>query len=164
MTRPTSQLRQLALAAAATAVLATGCSPTGRRRPESPPPVEVGYGTQEKRDVTGSVSSVSGDEASRGNPTTVAQMIEGRFPGVEVRRLADGGVSIRIRGQRSLLSGNEPLYVVDDVPTRADAGVLQDLDPRDIHSIDVLKDAAATSVYGSRGANGVVLIRTKRHR
>jgi TonB-dependent SusC/RagA subfamily outer membrane receptor len=125
--------------------------------------VQVGYGSQAKRDVTGSVASVDGDVARRNNPTSVADMIDGRFPGVEVRRLPSGGISVRIRGSRSLNSDQEPLYVIDGVPQRAGTGgTLSDLDPHDIKSIDVLKDAAATSIYGSRGANGVVLITMKR--
>ena len=125
--------------------------------------VQVGYGRQAKRDVTGAVASVDGDVARRNAPTSIADMIEGRFAGVEVQRLANGGVSIRIRGSRSLKSDQEPLLVVDGVPQRAgEGGTLSDLDPRDIKSIDVLKDAGATAIYGSRGANGVILITTKR--
>jgi TonB-dependent SusC/RagA subfamily outer membrane receptor len=95
----------------------------------------------------------------------MADLLEGRFPGVEVTRLSSGGISVRIRGQRTFQGSSEPLYVIDGIPlSAAPGGVLMDLDPRDIKSIDVLKDAAATSVYGSRGANGVVLITTKRGR
>jgi TonB-dependent SusC/RagA subfamily outer membrane receptor len=125
--------------------------------------VDVGYGTRPKSEVTGAVSS--DDRAARANPTSMADLLEGRFPGVEVTRLASGGISVRIRGQRTLRGSSEPLYVVDGIPMNtAGGGVLMDLDPRDIKSIDVLKDAAATSVYGSRGANGVILITTKRGR
>lgn len=122
----------------------------------------VGYGSQSKRDMTTSTQSVSGDDAQRNSPTSVGDMIEGRFPGVEVRRLSGGGVSIRIRGQRTFRGSDEPLYVIDGIPKNADGGALADLDPRDIKSIEVLKDAASKSVYGSRGANGVILITTKK--
>ncbi len=123
--------------------------------------VQVGYGKQSKRDLTTSVSSIDGETAKRNSPTSVADMIDGRFPGVEVKR-SPSGVSIRIRGARSINSNNEPLYVVDGMPMMTSDGVLQDLHPNDIKSIEVLKDAAATSVYGSRGANGVILITTKK--
>jgi TonB-dependent SusC/RagA subfamily outer membrane receptor len=127
--------------------------------------VEVGYGMQARRNVTGSISSVSGDEARHPKATTVADMLQGRFPGVEVTRLPGGGLSVRIRGQRSFMGGNEPLYVIDGVPVQtAPGGVLLDLNPEDIKSIDVLKDAGSTAAYGSRGANGVILITTKRSR
>ena len=136
---------------------------TERVRPESDSS-NVGYGSQSKRDMTGSVQSVSGDDAQRNTPTSVADMIEGKFPGVEVRRLSGGGVSIRIRGPRTFQGSDEPLYVIDGIPKNADGGVLADLDPRDIKSIEVLKDAGAKSAYGSRGANGVILITTRRGR
>jgi TonB-dependent SusC/RagA subfamily outer membrane receptor len=125
--------------------------------------VAVGYGSQARRDVTGSIASLDGDVARRNSPTSVADMLDGRFAGVEVRRLAGGGVSVRIRGQRSLKADAEPLYVVDGIPQHVgNSGILTDLDPRDIKSIEVLKDAGATAVYGSRGANGVILITTRR--
>ena len=144
----------------------------GRRQPAAqtaePAPedsVNVGYGRQARRNVTGSVSSVSGDEARQPKPTSVADMIQGRFPGVEVTRHPGGGMSVRIRGQRSFMGGNEPLYVIDGVPMQtAPGGVLLDVNPDDIKSIEVLKDAGATAAYGSRGANGVILITTKRGR
>ncbi len=154
------------VATASTLAALAGCyrqqPVTSAAQPDS---VHVGYGSQAKRDVTGSVASVDGDVARRNGATSVADMIDGRFAGVEVRRLAAGGISVRIRGSRSLNSDEEPLYVIDGIPQRAGAGgTLSDLDPRDIKSIDVLKDAAATSVYGSRGANGVILISTNRPR
>jgi TonB-dependent SusC/RagA subfamily outer membrane receptor len=90
-------------------------------------------------------------------------MLDGRFAGVEVRRLAGGGVSVRIRGQRSFKSDAEPLVVVDGTPQHSGiSGAMLDLDPRDIKSIEVLKDAGSAAIYGSRGANGVILISTRR--
>lgn len=125
--------------------------------------VAVGYGMQARRDVTGAIGSLDGDVARRNNPTNMADMLDGRFAGVEIRRLSGGGVSVHIRGQRSLTADREPLYVVDGIPQPAGSGgVLTDLDPHDIKSIEVLKDAAATAVYGSRGSNGVILISMKR--
>ena len=90
-------------------------------------------------------------------------MLEGRFAGVEIRRLAAGGISVRIRGQRTFKGDAEPLFVIDGVPQRTGTGAtLFDLDPHDVQSIEVLKDAGATAIYGSRGANGVILITTRR--
>lgn len=127
--------------------------------------VAVGYGSQARRDVTGAVASVSGEAAQRTTPTNVADMIDGRFAGVEVTRLASGGVSVRIRGQRSFKNDGEPLFVVDGVPQHGASNVvLNDISPRDIQSIEVLKDAGATAIYGARGANGVILITTKRQK
>jgi TonB-dependent SusC/RagA subfamily outer membrane receptor len=142
-----------------------GCQPhqsASSAIPErAPDSVAVGYGSQARRDVTGSVSSVSGEVAQRNSPTNMADMIDGRFPGVEVRRLAGGGVSVRIRGVHTIRGDAEPLYVVDGIPQRS-SGVLNDIDPQWVQSIDVLKDAGSTAVYGARGANGVILISTKR--
>jgi TonB-dependent SusC/RagA subfamily outer membrane receptor len=127
-----------------------------------PDSVAVGYGSQARRNVTGSVASVSGDVAQRNSPTTMADMIDGRFAGVEVRRLASGGISVRIRGEHTFKGSGEPLYVVDGIPQRSGSnGVLTDIDPRYVQSIEVLKDAGSTAVYGARGANGVILITTK---
>lgn len=124
--------------------------------------VDVGYGTQDKRDVSTSVSTAEGEKLMTNSPRTVADMLVGRFAGVEVTKLANGGTSIRIRGARSLNSTSEPLFVLDGMPQHNGGASLSDLSPQDIKSIEVLKDAAATSVYGSRGANGVILIATKR--
>ncbi len=142
--------------------------------------VVVGYGTVLKRDLTGAVSSVVvEDEVSR-QSATVDQLLQGRAAGVQVTQNSanpNSGVSVRIRGTNSLRGNNEPLYVIDGViissagedviPTgsgntgqEAQSG-LNGLNPRDIERIEVLKDASATAIYGSRGANGVVLITTK---
>lgn len=91
------------------------------------------------------------------------QALMGRFPGVIVERTPDGGIAVRIRGGSSLMGDNTPLYVVDGQPIQPGPyGGLTGLDPNDIASIEVLKDAAATSMYGMRGANGVIVIKTKR--
>ena len=126
--------------------------------------VAVGYGTQEKRDVTGSIASIR-EEDIRQIPTPNAiDAIKGRVPGVDI--VASGydpgaGVRVRVRGTRSINADNEPLYVVDGIPL---AGGVQDFNPQNIQSIEVLKDASATAVYGARGANGVVLITTTQGR
>lgn len=124
--------------------------------------VVVGYGTQKRKDVTGSVASIDA-ETIRSRPiTSAAEAIQGRVPGVQVMNnsAAPGGnVSIRIRGSNSISATNEPLYVIDGI---IGVGGLQYINPNDIESMEILKDASSTSIYGARGANGVVLITTKR--
>jgi len=137
--------------------------------------VVVGYGTQRKKDVTGSVSSISENEFKKVAVTSVDQGIQGRSAGVQVTASngqPGAGASIRIRGGNSINGGNEPLYVIDGFPVSSPPGSgallgpasnpLATLNPNDIVSIDILKDASATAIYGSRGANGVVLITTRR--
>jgi TonB-linked SusC/RagA family outer membrane protein len=124
--------------------------------------VSVGYGTQERRDLTGAVGSVAAEQIKQ-NPTTNAiEAIKGRVPGVDIVSTGykpGDGVRVRVRGQRSIKASNDPLYVLDGIPM---SGGIGDLSPPDIESIEVLKDASATAIYGSRGANGVVLITTRR--
>lgn len=124
--------------------------------------VVVGYGTQQRRDITGSVSSVSSREIQEVPITDAGQALQGRAAGVVA--LSSGnrpgqGMTIRIRGRRSLTASNDPLFVVDGIPVE---GNIDDINPRDIESIEVLKDASATAIYGSRGANGVILVTTNR--
>jgi TonB-linked SusC/RagA family outer membrane protein len=124
--------------------------------------VVVGYGSQAKRDVTGAVGSVSAEQIQQQPTTDAIDAIKGRVPGVEIVSTGykpGDGVQVRIRGQRSIKASNDPLYVLDGVPM---AGGIGDLNPGDIESIEVLKDASATAIYGSRGANGVVLVTTRR--
>ncbi len=125
--------------------------------------VVIGYGTQRRRDVTGSISSVTAATIAKVPVTTVDQALQGRAAGVQIinNDAAPGGnVSVLIRGIGSLASGgNTPLYVVDGYPTTAG---LNNINPNDIASIDVLKDASATAIYGIRAANGVVIITTKK--
>ena len=125
--------------------------------------VEVGYGKQARRDVTGAISQVDGDVARQTSATSLVEMLQGRVPGLDVRRLPNGSISVRIRGVRSLRGNGEPLYVVDDIIRDAGPnGGFPDLQPADIKSIEVLKDAGSLAAYGSRGANGVILITTRR--
>ena len=124
--------------------------------------VDVGDGSQSKRDVTAAVDRAEGDKLMESSPRTVADMLVGRFAGVEVYQLSSGGTSIRIRGLRSLKSEQEPLIVLDGTPQHNGTTSLSVLDPHDIMSIEILKDAAATTVFGSRGANGVILISTRK--
>ncbi|MCF8229449.1 MAG: TonB-dependent receptor [Bacteroidales bacterium] len=137
--------------------------------------VVIGYGTVKKRDLTGSVSSVSSDELQEIPSNSFDQEIQGRISGVNVTQLSaqpGGATSIKIRGGNSIMAGTEPLYVVDGVIMEGDKNFsfigspsengLSSINPNDIESIDVLKDASATAIYGARGANGVVIITTKR--
>lgn len=123
--------------------------------------VVVGYGTVKRSDLTGSVGSVSGEELNTVAQTSVDQAIQGRVAGVRVTQTSaepGGGFSVRIRGTNSITAGNEPLYVVDGLPG---TNPLNSLNPSDIESVEVLKDASATAIYGARGSNGVVIITTK---
>ncbi len=123
--------------------------------------VAVGYGTQQKRTVTGAVATVKASQIAEVPTFNAIKAIQGRVAGVDITNSGfkpGDGISIRIRGVRSISATNDPLYVVDGVPI---AGGIGDFNPEDIVSVDILKDAAATAVYGSRGANGVVLITTK---
>jgi TonB-dependent SusC/RagA subfamily outer membrane receptor len=108
------------------------------------------------------VTSRDIDQAA-GSP--IEQVLQSRFPGVQIAQTPDGGISVRIRGATSVNSSTAPLYVVDGVPVEPGPnGSLVGLNPYDIASIQVLKDAANMSMYGSRGANGVIVIKTKRGR
>jgi TonB-linked SusC/RagA family outer membrane protein len=149
--------------------------------------VAVGYGTQRRGDLTGSVSSVNMQAVERMPVTSVDQMLQGSVPGVEVQTASSapgGGISIRVRGGTSVSPGvsSEPLYVIDGFPIEVDYAAespgaggrsaaitvapnpLTSLNPRDIESIEVLKDASALAIYGARAANGVVLITTRQGR
>lgn len=123
--------------------------------------VVVGYGVTRKRDLAGAISSVKTSEIKPGVVTNTAQLFKGRAAGVFVRQNSGepgGGISIRIRGASSVSSENEPLYVIDGFQT--DIG--NQINPEDVENIEILKDAAATAIYGARGANGVVIITTKK--
>jgi TonB-dependent starch-binding outer membrane protein SusC len=132
--------------------------------------VAIGYGTQEARDNTGAVEAVTADEFNTGTIISPEQLIQGKVAGVQVvdNNEPGGGMNIRIRGGTSINASNEPLFVVDGTPLSIGGGIsagrnpLNFLNPDDIESVTVLKDASATAIYGSRGANGVVIITTKK--
>ena len=148
--------------------------------------VVVGYGTQRKRDVTGSMTSLKPDDFNKGVVLTPQQLLQGRAAGVNVTPNSGrpgGAAAIRIRGGTSISANNEPLYVVDGVPlslnnnrqttigavagntqifNQEGVNPLNSINPADIASMEILKDASATAIYGSRGANGVIIITTKR--
>ncbi len=120
--------------------------------------VVIGYGTQRKESVTGSVASVKGDVMRDVPSSNISQALQGRVAGVDMSQTSSkpgASMQIRVRGTRSLNASNDPLIVLDGLPF---AGSISDISPSDIKSIDILKDASATAIYGSRGANGVILI------
>jgi TonB-linked SusC/RagA family outer membrane protein len=126
--------------------------------------VVTGYGSLAKRDVTGAIGQIAAEEIKQEPVTNAIDAIKGRVPGVDIVSTGNkpgDGVRVRVRGQRSLKASNDPLYVLDGIPM---AGGIGDLNPSDIESIEVLKDASATAIYGSRGANGVVLVTSTKGR
>lgn len=138
--------------------------------------IVVGYGTQTKREITGSISKVSGDKLTSLPTPSFEASLQGQAAGVQVTQgsgLAGSGSVIRIRGIGSISAGGDPLYVVDGIPITSDPFItgnrgamnqnpLATINPNDIESVEILKDAGAAGIYGSRGANGVILITTKR--
>ena len=124
--------------------------------------VVVGYGVQKKSDVTGAMASVGTEQLTARPVNNAFEALQGKAAGVDITTNERPGSvgEIRIRGNRSLTASNDPLYVVDGVPLMS-ASAIETLNPRDIESIDVLKDASATAIYGSRGANGVIIVTTK---
>lgn len=153
--------------------------------------VAVGYGTQRKKDLTGSISRVSGNDIIQPSVSSFDQMLQGKVAGVQITQTTGapgGNVNILVRGVSSITGGNQPLYVIDGFPVNIGEGSsnminfgssnyssanmagstydkinpLNSINPSDIESIEILKDASATAIYGSRGANGVVIITTKR--
>ena len=133
--------------------LGSGCS--HRNKPaaaESPPPSTSAPG-----------STVTSEDIAKAPGQSIEQVLMGRFPGVEVSRTPDGGFAVRIRGGSSIRSGNTPLYVLDGVVVDPGPnGYLTGVNPNDIETIEVLKEPAETALYGLRGANGVIVITTKR--
>ncbi|ODS84377.1 MAG: SusC/RagA family TonB-linked outer membrane protein [Cytophagaceae bacterium SCN 52-12] len=153
--------------------------------------VVVGYGTQRKKDVTGSIVSIKSEQFLQPSVNSFDQMLQGKVPGVQISQTTGapgGNVNILVRGVSSITGGNQPLYVIDGFPIGSGGGgsnmrgyggasfsassmanntstrinPLSSINPSDIESIEILKDASATAIYGSRGANGVVIITTKR--
>lgn len=149
----------LALALPVLAACATTRSAEGEK-PSEDEMVDIGYGSVEKDNVIGSVATVYGRDQPVVHARTLAEMLA-KIPGVVVADLAGGGVSVRIRGTNSFLGGQEPLYVIDGMVVGSGGGAFG-INPSTIESVTVLKDAGSTAIYGSRGANGVILIKTKR--
>ncbi len=137
--------------------------------------VVVGYGTTQKRDVTGSIATIKAEAIEQSTMPSVDEALQGQAAGVSIisqNGISGSAVKINVRGTNSIAAGSQPLIVVDGIPITtgnfdpgnlgSSSNALSDLNPSDIESIEVLKDAAATAIYGSRGANGVVMITTKR--
>jgi TonB-linked SusC/RagA family outer membrane protein len=123
--------------------------------------VAVGYGTMKRRDLTGAVSSVRADDIARTSSSNPMQAMQARVPGLDIEQTdgqAGAGISMTLRGTRSISASNSPLVLVDNV----EYGSRIDINPSDIESIEILKDASSTAIFGTRGANGVILITTKR--
>jgi len=121
--------------------------------------VAIGYGTKKKIDVLGSVASVSSEDLVKTSSSSVLNALQGRASGIQISQqsgMAGSDYTVKIRGIHSINSGNDPLWIIDGMP-----GSANDLNPSDIQSVDVLKDASATAIYGSRGSNGVIIITTK---
>jgi len=142
--------------------LMTACAATRSAEggPTESGAVGVGYGDVQEEHIVGSVTSSRTEDQEMVHSRTVALMLA-RIPGVRVVELSGGQMSVRIRGTNSILAGEEPLYVIDGMVVQSGAGILG-LSPSTIESITVLKDAGSTAIYGSRGANGVILIKTKK--
>jgi TonB-dependent starch-binding outer membrane protein SusC len=173
-----AQEREVQVAAGATATADFTLSTVAARLSEV---VVTGYGTQRREAITGSVAQVTAEEANVGVVANANQLIQGRVAGVNMtvnNGEPGGGAQIRIRGGTSISASNDPLYVIDGMPLQNEGAVsggaelgginrplgrspLNTINPNDIESITVLKDASATAIYGSRGANGVILITTK---
>ena len=127
--------------------------------------VVVGYGVQKKRDVTAAIATLGGEEIQKIATPSGAAAMQGQVSGVDI--ISGGGrpganPTIRIRGRRSISASNDPLFVIDGIPQTSGTNAIADINPQDIQSMEILKDAAATAVYGSRGSNGVVIVTTKR--
>lgn len=123
--------------------------------------VVIGYGAVKKRDLTGSVISVKAEDIKKVPSANIMESLQGKLPGADIMRTngsATSGVSIVIRGNRSITASNGPLFIVDGIQYSS----IQDISPNDIQSMEVLKDASSTAIYGSRGANGVILVTTKK--
>ncbi len=127
--------------------------------------VVVGYGVQKKRVVTGAIANLDAEKISAIPVPSGVQAMQGQVAGVDI--VQTGGrpganPTIRIRGRRSITASNDPLFVIDGIPQTSGTNAINDINPQDIQSMEILKDAAATAIYGSRGANGVIIITTKR--
>jgi TonB-dependent SusC/RagA subfamily outer membrane receptor len=123
--------------------------------------VVVGYGTAKKRDLTGSVISVKNEEIKKVAAGNAMEALQGKMAGVDIVRTsgsAGATVNTTVRGNRSIIAGNGPLYIIDGIQYSN----YQDINPDDIQSLEVLKDASSTAIYGSRGANGVIIITTRK--
>jgi TonB-dependent starch-binding outer membrane protein SusC len=157
-----------AVIAALALTMATGCA---HKSASAPVPaaggeeVRLGYSSESRDGSTASVATLSAEDMARQRVSRLEELLE-RLPGVEVRPRPNGEFSVRIRGMRSLIGNNEPLYVIDGIPMSVHGAMsaTTGINPGDIARIDVLKDTGSLAMYGSRGANGVIVITTRRGR
>lgn len=142
----------------ALAIAVAGCSQSGQPSTSSSPETSV-RGDQ----ASANAATVGAAEIDKAPGESIEKTLEGRVAGVVVSRSPEGGIAVRIRGATSVYGNNEPLYVLDGLPIQpGPGGSLSGINPNDIESIRVLKDAAEIAFYGSRGANGVIIIKTKK--
>ena len=148
------------------AVLLAACTGTREAsdepQPEGEPAAQSAYGPISQKQSAGSISSVIVRDNEGHSYAHVEQLLIGRVPGLRVLRTPDGGYRLQIRGQSTFLGSEDPLIVVDGMPMLEARSALRSISPSDVARIDVLKDAGTTAIYGVRGANGVILITTKR--
>jgi TonB-dependent SusC/RagA subfamily outer membrane receptor len=146
-------------------VMLSGCASRSHPRAEGAVPAgdTASPGAHPRRNTTGATDSLPMASLEREHVEDIAELLRGRVPGLEVIRLPNGDVSLRIRGTDSITEEGEPLLVIDGMPVAAPnlSGALRSLRPHEIASIEVLKDVSSTSVYGMRGAHGVIVITTK---
>ncbi|HVE77755.1 MAG TPA: TonB-dependent receptor plug domain-containing protein [Gemmatimonadaceae bacterium] len=163
------RIAPLAFAAALAAATLAAVAACRQSTPAAPPPppedsgsdVDVGYGSQPRKETTGAISSLDDDDVKKSQATRIDELLAGRVAGVRVTRTATG-VSVRIRGAGDFTGGGEPLYIVDGTPVYVGPDGMLPVAAADVSRVEVLKDAGATAIYGSRGGNGVILIKTKR--
>jgi TonB-dependent starch-binding outer membrane protein SusC len=156
-----SLLHRSWLVGAVASLSLTACATSGSSGGEPPSPgdtVDIGYGTVDADHQVGAVRTVQARDAAA-RSRTLSEMLS-RIPGVQVLGGSGGSLTVRIRGTGSFMGGKEPLWVLDGVPIAAGAG-LSGINPNTIESITVLKDAGDTAIYGTRGANGVILVKTR---
>lgn len=158
-----SRINAIFLGTAAGLLIAGCAGPDLPPAGPAPGEVDVGYGTRPASSTTGAVATVTEDETSSVNQLHIDELLRGRVAGLQVISTASG-VTYRLRGQNSILSEQEPLFIVDGVPTTSVQlpFALSGVSTEDIRQIDVLKDVASTSIYGMRGAGGVIIITTRR--
>ena len=146
---------RVALSCALFVGLLSGCASNNAARPD-----DIGTALLPNPPVAG--TTVTGEDLDRAGNDAIEKTLAAKVPGALITRTADGGIAIQIRGQTSLAANTQPLYVIDGLPIQpGPGGALLGINPHDIATIEVLKDAASLSFYGLRGANGVILIKTK---
>jgi TonB-dependent SusC/RagA subfamily outer membrane receptor len=139
-----------------------GCSSSSSTRTAAEDDtINTGYSTEKKSESTNSTSTVVPSQADKDYARDLADLLQGNAAGVQVSRSGSGGVRILIRGPNSFNASNEPLYIVDGTPVTPNPNGVVPVNPRNVKSITVLKDAGSTAIYGSRGSNGVIVIETR---